>query len=230
MREVPQRTGSCLEDEGQGTVCGSGFASRCYNKNIVLVSATSYYFNEDVIGGFFMQKSNNTQHIRMVAVLGVLSALAVVFSLPFPSGMTVRIGEFLKFSPMFLAVALAGSTYGWWAGAMVGFIGDFFQALLSGLGISPFLLAVSTLNGLIFGLLLHNTKGVWKIATAVLLTQVIGGLLLTTLVLKIQYGMPIFPTVYWRALQVGIMTVVEILLLTLTVKTADLPTRFKGRK
>ncbi len=177
-----------------------------------------------------MQSKSNSQHIRMVAVLGVLSALAVVFSLPFPSGFTVRIGEFLKFSPMFLAVALAGSTYGWWAGAMVGFIGDFFQALLSGLGISPFLLAVSTLNGLVFGLLLHNTKSIWKIVTAVLLTQFIGGLLLTTLVLKIQYGMPIFPTVYWRLLQVSLMTVVEILLLVLTVKTADLPTRFKGRR
>lgn len=177
-----------------------------------------------------MQKRSNSQYTRMVAILGVLSGLAVVFSLPFPSGFTVRIGEFLKFSPMFLAVALAGSTYGWWAGAMVGFVGDFFQALLSGLGISPFLLAVSTLNGLVFGLLLHNTKSIWKIVLSVLITQFAGGLLLTTLVLKIQYGMPIFPTVYWRVLQVSIMTVVEIFLLILTVKTADLPTRFKGKK
>ncbi|MBO5912992.1 MAG: hypothetical protein J6Q76_05930 [Clostridia bacterium] len=57
-----------------------------------------------------MQKRSNSQYTRMVAILGVLSGLAVVFSLPFPSGFTVRIGEFLKFSPMFLAVALAGST------------------------------------------------------------------------------------------------------------------------
>lgn len=177
-----------------------------------------------------MQKRSNSQYIRMVAILGVLSGLAVVFSLPFPSGMTVRIGEFLKFSPMFLAVALAGSTYGWWAGAMVGFIGDFFQALLSGLGISPFLLAVSTLNGLVFGLLLHNTKSITKIVSAVLFTQFVGGLVLTTLVLKIQYGMPIFPTVYWRLLQVAIMTVVEICLLILIIKTANLPARFKGRR
>ena len=51
MREVPQRTGSCLEDEGQN-VCGSGFASRCYNEK----NKTSYYFNDDVMGGLFYAK------------------------------------------------------------------------------------------------------------------------------------------------------------------------------
>lgn len=177
-----------------------------------------------------MQNNNSRQHINMIAVLGVLSALAVVMSLPFPTGMTVRIGEFLKFSPMFLSIAIAGSMYGWWAGALVALIGDFFQALLSGLGISPFLLAVSVLNGIIFGSLLHNSKSVLRIVMAVLLTQLVCGLCFTTLVLKIQYGMPIFPTIYWRMLQVGIMTVIEIVLLVLIIKTADLPTRFKGRR
>lgn len=177
-----------------------------------------------------MQKYSSRDQIRMVAVLGVLSGLAVVFSLPFPTGMTVRIGEFLKFSPMFLSIALAGSMHGWWAGASVAFIGDFFQALLSGLGISPFLLMVSVLNGIIFGSLLHNSKSVIRIVMAVLLTQLVCGLCFTTIVLKIQYGMPIFPTIYWRMLQVGIMIIVEIVLLILVIKTADLPTRFKGRR
>ncbi len=177
-----------------------------------------------------MQNNNSKKSITMIAVLGVLSGLAVVFSLPFPSGLTFRVGEFLKFSPMFLAVALAGSMYGWWAGAMVGFIGDLFQALLSGLGISPFLLAVSVLNGIIFGSLLHNSKSVIRIVMSVLLTQLVCGLCFTTIVLKIQYGMPIFPTIYWRMVQVGIMTVVEIVLLILIIKTVDLPTRFKGRR
>ena len=57
MREVPYRTGSCLEDEGQGAVCGSGFASRCYNKNISRKRVASYYFNDDVMGGIFLCKT-----------------------------------------------------------------------------------------------------------------------------------------------------------------------------
>lgn len=177
-----------------------------------------------------MQNHNSRQHINMIAVLGVLSALAVVFSLPFPTGMTIRVGQFIKLSPMFLSVAIAGSMYGWWAGAMVAFIGDFFQALLSGLGISPLLLMVSVLNGVIFGSLLHNSKSVIRIVMAVLLTQLVCGLCFTTIVLKIQYGMPIFPTFYWRILQVGIMTVIEIVSLVLVIKTADLPAKFKGRR
>ena len=178
-----------------------------------------------------MQKQNNTQYTRMVAILGILSAVAVISSGVFPMGLTVRVGEFIKLSPVFLAVALAGSMYGWWAGALVAFIADFMQALVSGLGFSPLILAVNVLCGACFGLLLHNTKSVFKIILSVLLTQVVGGLCLNTLALHWQYGMPIFPTVYWRMLQTAIMIFVETVMLILIIKTADLPKRLrKGDK
>ena len=174
-----------------------------------------------------MQRQNNTQYIRMVAILGILSAIAVISSGVFPSGLTVRVGEFIKLSPVFLVVAMAGSMYGWWAGALVAFIGDFMQALVSGLGFSPLILIVNVLCGACFGLLLHNTKSTFRIVLSVLLTQVAGSLGLTTLALHLQYCMPIFPTVYWRALQTVIMIAVELVMLLLIIKTADLPNKLK---
>ena len=177
-----------------------------------------------------MSKAKNSDYIRAVAILGMLSALSAVCSGTFPLGLTVRVGEFIKLSPVFRMVALAGSMYGWWAGALVAFVGDLLQSLTAGLGFSPLIMAVNVLCGACFGLLLHNTKSVVRIVTAVLLTQIIGSLGLTTLALHFQYGMPIFPTIYWRAVQTVIMIAAELIVLILVIKTADLPSRFKGNK
>lgn len=174
-----------------------------------------------------MSKKNNSEYTKAIAILGVLSAVAAVSAGTFPMGLTVRVGEFIKMSPVFVAVALAGSMYGWWAGALVAFVGDVLQSLIAGLGFSPLILAVNVLCGACFGFLLHNTKSMWKIVLSVLLTQVLGGLCLNTLALHYQYGMPIFPTIYWRMLQTAIMTVVEIAVLLFVIKTLELPKRLK---
>ncbi|MBO5746886.1 MAG: folate family ECF transporter S component [Clostridia bacterium] len=174
-----------------------------------------------------MSKKNNSEYTKAIAILGVLSAVAAVSAGTFPMGLTVRIGEFIKMSPVFVAVALAGSMYGWWAGALVAFVGDVLQSLVAGLGFSPLILAVNVLCGACFGLLLYNTKSVWRIVWSVLLTQFVGGLGLNTLALHVQYGMPIFPTVYWRLMQTAVMTVVEIVVLLFVIRTLELPRRLK---
>ena len=55
-----------------------------------------------------MQNYKTQSTARNVAVLGIFTALAVVSSM----WLTFRIGEFIKISPVFLVVALAGNMYG----------------------------------------------------------------------------------------------------------------------
>ncbi len=175
-----------------------------------------------------MQKdSKHREYIRMTAVLGMLSALAVICAMPFPTGLTFRVGGYIKFSPMFLAVCLAGSLYGKWASAAVAFIGDFFQSLLSGLGLSPLILGISFLTGLCFGAFLHNSKSMVRITASVLLTQIVGSLILTTLALRLRYSIPIEPMLYYRLLQTAILTVAEIFCLWLCIRVLDLPSKIK---
>lgn len=173
-------------------------------------------------------KVNKTKdYVKMVAVLGIMSALAAVCAGTFPMGLTFRVGQYLKLSPVFLIVALVGNLYGWWGAAIVAFVGDFLQSMLSGLGFSPLISAVNVLCGLCFGLLLYNSKSIGRIVLSILLTQIVGSLCLTTLALRIQYGMPIFPTVYWRMLQVAIHIVIGILLLWLVLIVLDVPSKIK---
>lgn len=170
-----------------------------------------------------MQEQQRKASTKSIAVLGILSALAAVFAM----WLTVRIGPFIKLSPVFLAVALAGYMYGPLGGATVAFIGDTLQSLLSGLGFSPLISLVNVFVGVCFGIVLKNGKSFCKIFTAVLLTQTVGSVLLNTAALYIQYGMPLFPTVYWRLLQAAIMTVVETFTLWLLIVKADLTEKLK---
>lgn len=174
-----------------------------------------------------MEKTKAKNCARAVALLGVMSALAAVCAGVFPFGLTVRVGDFIKLSPVFLIVALAGNMYGWWGAALVAFLGDFLQSLFSGLGFSPLVSAVNVLCGVCFGLILHHSNSIVRIVTAVMLTQVVGSLGLTTAALHIQYGMPFIPTIYWRALQTVILIVAEILLLWLVMTVLNLPEKLR---
>ncbi len=161
--------------------------------------------------------------VQSVAVLGVLSALAVVSAM----WLTVRVGEFIKLSPVFLVVALAGYLYGVGGSFLVALISDILQSLLSGFGFSPIILAVNLFIAMIFGWLLHNSCSISKIVMSVLITQIIGSLCLNTLALSIYFGMPIVPMVYWRAVQTAVLIPTEILTLWLVLKVLKLPERLK---
>lgn len=165
--------------------------------------------------------------IKAVAFLGLMSALAVVCAGVFPMGLTIRIGEFVKLSPVFIVVALAGNLYGWWGGMLVAFIGDFLQSVFAGLGISPLILIINMLSGACFGWLMHNKVSLLRITVSVLLTQIIGSLCFTTLVLRFRLGIPMIPMIYWRIAQTVILIFAEIILLWLIFKAFNLPQKIK---
>ena len=123
-----------------------------------------------------MQNYKSQSTARSVAVLGIFTALAVVSSL----WLTVRVGEFIKISPVFLVVALAGNMYGIFGAVTVAFISDLLQALMAGLGFSPLISAVNVFCAVVFGVALKNSKKFPRIVVSVLVTQIIGGLFLNT--------------------------------------------------
>ena len=166
-------------------------------------------------------------YIKRIAVLAVMTALAVICSLTFPLGLTVRVGDFIKLSPVFLITALTGSLYGWKGSALVAFLSDIIQGLMFG-NVSLLIALISLLSGAVFGLLLHNTKSVSRIAVAVLITQIICSLVLVTSVLCFKFGMPLFPTIYWRILQTAILIAVEIPVLYLLITVLNLPGKLKN--
>lgn len=173
-----------------------------------------------------MQNYKTQSTARNVAVLGIFTALAVVSSM----WLTVRVGEFIKISPVFLVVALAGNMYGVLGAVTVAFISDLLQALMAGLGFSPLISAVNVFCAVIFGLALKNSKKFSRIVFSVLVTQIIGGLVLNTLALHLYFGMPLVPMVYWRALQCGVLIVVQTFVLWLVFSVLDIPLKLKAIK
>ena len=227
MRKVLTERGVVCQTKGQS--CGCHAVTVSHPAVIIRSSTPPYYINEDVIKEvIFMQVNTGKSAAKNVAVLGIFSALAVVSS----TWLTLRVGEFIKISPVFLVVALAANMYGVWGAALVAFVSDLIQSLISGLGFSPLISAVNVFCAVIFGLILHNSKSFSGITLSVLITQIIGGLVLNTLALHLYFGIPLVPMVYWRALQCGILIVAEILTLWLVLSVLDVPSRLKsiGRK
>lgn len=171
---------------------------------------------------------NKTVAIRKITVLAMMTALAVICSGQFPYGLTFRVGSVIKLSPVFVIIGIVAATYGVWEAALVAFLSDLIQSLTAGLGVSPAILLISTLTGLCFGLFLKQGRlSISGIILSVLITQLIGSLLLTTLVLHFRYGVPYFPTIWWRVVQTIIMVFVEIPILKLLLIDADIPNKLK---
>ena len=167
-----------------------------------------------------------SMYIKRIAVLSVMTALAVICSLTFPAGLTFRVGEFMKFSPIFIIIGIVGSIYGWKEAGLVAFISDLIQGLLFG-NLSLLIAIANLVSGIIFGLLLHNTKSVFKIVLSVILTQIICSFGMISAVLFFKFGLPFYPTIYWRILQTAIFIIIEIPVLCLLIKGIKLPNKLK---
>lgn len=171
---------------------------------------------------------NKAVAIKKITMLALMTALAVICSGQFPYGLTFRFGSFIKLSPVFVIIGIVAATYGVWEAALVAFLSDLIQSLTAGLGLSPAILVISTLTGLCFGLFLKNGRlNLLNITLSVLITQIVGGLFLTTAVLHIRYALPLEAAVGWRILQTAIMIAVEIPILKLLLIDADIPNKLK---
>lgn len=166
---------------------------------------------------------------QTIAIIGMLIALGVICSMPFPYGLTVRIGNDLKFSFAFIVYVMAARKYGIFATMGVAAAIDILQTLLSGYGlnVNPFILAGNVFVGLAFGLAFKKDMTIPRLLVLLTVTTVVSTIILTTLGLVLMYSTPLFPLMWFRCLQAVIMFVLQFAVIYLLFIKTDILKRIK---
>jgi len=141
----------------------------------------------------------------LIAALGVLLAMDIVLTrfLSF-SAWNTRIG--FGFVPVVLAAMLFGAV----PAAVLAALGDFLGATLFPIGpYFPGFTLTAFLTGLTFGLLLHRWRSTLRAALAVLIVQLILGLLLNTFWIHVLYGASFAALLATRLTQAALLSAVQ---------------------
>ena len=171
-----------------------------------------------------MNNVNKKNLTKQLCALALLIAVGVVLGrlVPVLSVWNTKI-EF-SFVAVMLAACIAGPVGGMVTGALIDFIG----AILVPTGpYFPGFTATAALTGLVFGLLLYKKCNIGRIVIAVLSTQIVCGFLLNTLFISILYTKAFTALLVTRAVQVVVMSVIEIVFAELVLDRAKLVQRIK---
>ena len=161
---------------------------------------------------------------KQICVLALLTAVGVVLGRLIP---VVNLWN-TKIEFAFVAVMLAACISGPVGGAVVGALVDFIGAVLVPTGAYfPGFTATAALTGLVFGLLLHKKCSFPRIVIAVLSTQLVCSLLLNTLFISILYTKAFTALLATRAIQVAVMSVIEILFAELAIDRTKILRKIK---
>ena len=171
-----------------------------------------------------MNNVNKKNLTKQLCALALLIAVGVVLGrlVPVLSVWNTKI-EF-SFVAVMLAACIAGPVGGLVTGALIDFIG----AILLPTGpYFPGFTATAALTGLVFGLLLYKKCNIGRIVISVLSTQIVCGFLLNTLFISILYTKAFTALLVTRAIQVVVMSVIEIVFAELVLDRAKLVQRIK---
>lgn len=171
-----------------------------------------------------MNKINKKNVTKQLCALALLIAVGVVLGrlVPVISVWNTKI-EF-SFVAVMLAACIAGPIGGMVTGALIDFIG----VILVPTGpYFPGFTATAALTGLVFGLLLYKKCNIGRIVISVLSTQLVCGFLLNTLFISILYTKAFTVLIATRAIQVVVMSVIEIVFAELVLDRAKLVQRIK---
>ena len=171
-----------------------------------------------------MNNVNKKNLTKQLCALALLIAVGVVLGrlVPVLSVWNTKI-EF-SFVAVMLAACIAGPVGGLVTGALIDFIG----AIILPTGLYfPGFTATAALTGLVFGLLLYKKCNLGRIVIAVLSTQLVCSFLLNTLFISILYTKAFTVLLATRAIQVVVMSVIEIVFAELVLDRAKLVQRIK---
>ena len=143
---------------------------------------------------------------RSVTELGLLVAVEIVLS----RFCSINAWD-LKIGFSFLPVAVAAMRLGPLEAAVVAAVSDFVGAVLFPIGAYfPGFTLTAFLSGLVFGWLLHRRRTAGVLA-AVLLHQLVLGLLINSFWISVLYSAPYVPLLGTRVLQCAVLAPVEFL-------------------
>lgn len=154
-----------------------------------------------------------------VTTIAVLSALAVVCSML----LTIRGGDIMKFSPVFIVIALAARRYGVIGATIVASLSDVIQYMMypsNGFSLGIFL--SSALMGVIYGLFFYKKINLARIIIASALSQIICTIGITTFTMVYIWGLSFEGIILWRILQAAIMLVASIVFLYILFVKIDI--------
>lgn len=157
-----------------------------------------------------MKKMNT----RMITMIGILVAVQVILS----RFLSINAWN-LKIGFAFAPIALCGILMGVGPTAIMAAVADVLGALLfpSGMFFPGFTLT-ALLHGATNGLLLYKSQHPVRIGLAVLIDQLVLGLLLNTFWISILYGSPYWGVLATRVPQCLIMIPVEFVIITMLAK------------
>lgn len=147
---------------------------------------------------------------HMLVIGGVLVALHVILS-RFCSinAWNIKIG--FAVVPIFIAACLYGPIFA----GIVGALGDFLGALLFPIGAYfPGFTLTCFLTGILLGVLLYKKRNIPRILAAVLINELVLGLLINTYWISLLYGSPFVPLLATRVVQCAIMLPVQFVVIS----------------
>ena len=152
---------------------------------------------------------------KKLITLGLLVAMDVVLTRFLSlNAWNTRIG--FGFVPLVIAAIL----YGPLPAGIVGALADFIGAILFPTGpYFPGFTFSMFLMGLVFGFLIHKDQAFWKIVLAVVITQFVISLFLTTYWIHMLYGAKYVPLLATRVVQSGIISAAQIIVIPIIAQT-----------
>ncbi len=162
-----------------------------------------------------------TQTTAMIALLMAAQVILGMFE--------VFHSDTIKLTLSFIAVVTAARFYGWIGGAAVAGFGDIVSWLIHPVGAwLPQITATYALIGAVYGIVLYKKTNMFRIVTAVVTTQCIISLFVTTVWLTFLSSTEntMFRELYWtkvgmRVPQALVMSVVQIAVIPLLFRALD---------
>ena len=157
---------------------------------------------------------NKRWNIKTLTTLGVLIALEIILS-RFLSIHTWNIKIGFSFVPVVISACLFSPI----VTGLMGGISDVIGAMLFPVGAYfPGFTLTAFLTGVVYSMVLKKSQSIKNIIVAVLIVQILGSLLLNTLWISILYGSPFGALLVTRIYQTVIMSVVQIVVITIVSK------------
>lgn len=157
---------------------------------------------------------NKRWNIKTLTTLGVLIALEIILS-RFLSIHTWNIKIGFSFVPVVISACLFSPI----VTGLLGGISDVIGAMLFPVGAYfPGFTLTAFLTGVVYSMVLKKSQSIKNIIVAVLIVQLLGSLLLNTLWISILYGSPFGALLVTRIYQTVIMSVVQIVVITIVSK------------
>ena len=172
-----------------------------------------------------MNKKRNNNLITLTC-LALLTAMQIILA----RYLAIPVTESMRFTTSFIPVVIAARRFGVVGGMAVYGVGDFLGAIIfpAGGAFFPGFTVTAVVSGLIYGLFLSKKGGIVRIVLSVLTSQIVCTLLMNSYWLSMLYGSEFSAIFVSRIPQALIMSVIQILFMTLFLEKISGAIKFRN--